>query len=203
MNHADESRRALLQGLSGTLGLGWLAANWPAVASAAEHAHHMMVSAGPATISHLGAAEAAIAELAAAHIIPSDDSPGAREAGVIYFIDYCVGAHALGAGDEFRNGLKALDASARDRYPEAAGFAALTPARQVEMLHAIERTPFFAGLHRLTVVGLLASPAYGGNRDGAGWKLIGFDDTHVYAPPFGYYDRDYPGFVPYGTEPGR
>jgi gluconate 2-dehydrogenase gamma chain len=203
MNHADESRRALLQGLSGSLGLGWLAANWPAIARAAEHAHHMMILSGPATISHLTAAEASIAELATAHIVPSDDSPGAREAGVIYFIDYCVGAHALGAGDEFRSGLKALDASANQRFPDAAGFAALTPARQVEMLHAIERTPFFAQLHRLTVVGLLASPAYGGNRDGVGWKLIGFDDTHVYAPPFGYYDRDYPGFVPYTAEPRR
>jgi hypothetical protein len=31
-------------------------------------------------------------------------------------------------------------------------------------------------------------------------KLIGFDDTHIYAPPFGYYDRDYAGFVPYTAE---
>ena len=38
-------------------------------------------------------------------------------------------------------------------------------------------------------------PAYGGNRDGVGWKLIGFEDRHVFQPPFGYYDRDYPGFV--------
>jgi hypothetical protein len=33
--------------------------------------------------------------------------------------------------------------------------------------------------------------------------MIGFDDTHVYAPPFGYYDRDYAGFVPYAAEPRR
>ena len=38
-------------------------------------------------------------------------------------------------------------------------------------------------------------PAYGGNRDRVGWKLIGFEDTHAFYPPFGYYDRDYPGFV--------
>ena len=31
---------------------------------------------------------------------------------------------------------------------------------------------------------------------GAGWKLIGFEDQHVFEPPFGYYDRDYPGFTP-------
>ncbi len=203
MSEADESRRLLLQGLSGTLGLGILAAHWPAVANAAEHAHHMIGAPGPATISHLTPAEAAIAEIASAHIIPGGDSPGAREAGVVYFIDYCAGEGCLGVGDDFRSGLLALDASARERFPGASGFAALTPARQVELLHSVERTPFFAQLHLLTVVGLLASPSYGGNRDGVGWKMIGFDDTHVYAPPFGYYDRDYPGFVPYAAEPRR
>jgi len=38
-------------------------------------------------------------------------------------------------------------------------------------------------------------PAYGGNRGGVGWKLIGFEDAHVFQPPFGYYDRGYPGYV--------
>ena len=47
----------------------------------------------------------------------------------------------------------------------------------------------------LTVLGMFTMPAYGGNRDGLGWQLIGFVDQHVFKPPFGYYDRDYPGFV--------
>jgi gluconate 2-dehydrogenase gamma chain len=203
MSDMNESRRALLKGVSGSLGLGWLAANWPAVAGAAEHMNQMMSATGPATISHLTAAEAAIADAAASRIVPTDDTPGAHEAGVIYFIDYCVGARCLGVGDDFRDGLKALDTSARERVSDAAGFVALSATRQVELLHSIERSPFFAQLHMLTVIGLLASPSYGGNRDGAGWKMIGFDDTHVYAPPFGYYDRDYPGFAPYSTEPRR
>jgi hypothetical protein len=53
----------------------------------------------------------------------------------------------------------------------------------------------------LTVIGMFTMPAYGGNRGGAGWKLLGFEDSHAFHPPFGYYDRDYPGFVPEG-EPG-
>jgi gluconate 2-dehydrogenase gamma chain len=206
MKDMNESRRALLKGATGALGLGWLAANWPTVAGAAEHAHQMMnmsVAAGPAIISHLTAAEAAIADAAAAHIVPTDDTPGAHEAGVVYFMDYCVGAHCLGVGDDFRDGLKGLDTRAHERFPDAAGFVALSSARQVELLHSIEHTPFFAQLHMLTVIGLLSSPSYGGNRDSAGWKVIGFDDTHIYAPPFGYYDKDYTGFVPYSTEPRR
>ena len=51
------------------------------------------------------------------------------------------------------------------------------------------------GLMVLTLFGMFSMPAYGGNRDGVGWTLIGFEDAHVFHPPFGYYDRDYPGFV--------
>jgi hypothetical protein len=48
---------------------------------------------------------------------------------------------------------------------------------------------------------MFSLPAYGGNRDAAGWKLIGFEDQHVFHPPFGYYDRDYPGFVADAARP--
>jgi hypothetical protein len=42
---------------------------------------------------------------------------------------------------------------------------------------------------------MFSLPAYSGNRGGIGWKLIGFEDHHVFHPPFGYYDRGDPGFV--------
>jgi hypothetical protein len=45
-------------------------------------------------------------------------------------------------------------------------------------------------------MGTLASSRYGGNHEGLGWKLMGFEDQHVFEPPFGYYDRDYSGFAP-------
>ena len=51
----------------------------------------------------------------------------------------------------------------------------------------------------LTVLGFLSSPKYGGNASGVGWKAIGFSDRHMFQPPFGYYDREYTGFVPYET----
>jgi hypothetical protein len=44
---------------------------------------------------------------------------------------------------------------------------------------------------------MFCSPRYRGNYRETGWKLIGFEDQHVFTPPFGYYDRDYAGFVPY------
>ena len=63
-------------------------------------------------------------------------------------------------------------------------FAQLTAAQQDEVLHALEddkiklanvpAKSFFALLWQNTQEGYLADPAYGGNRDFAGWKLIGF-----------------------------
>jgi len=50
-------------------------------------------------------------------------------------------------------------------------------------------------------MGTLAASQYGGNFSGEGWKLIGFEDQHVFTAPFGYYDKDYAGFLPYTAEP--
>jgi len=47
---------------------------------------------------------------------------------------------------------------------------------------------------------MFSSPKYGGNFQGSGWKLMGFVDQHAFAPPFGYYDAQYQGFVPYAAE---
>jgi Gluconate 2-dehydrogenase subunit 3 len=58
----------------------------------------------------------------------------------------------------------------------------------------VERTPFFERVRLLTLLGMFALPKYGGNRDHVGWQLIGFPDQHIFQPPFGYYDREYPGF---------
>jgi gluconate 2-dehydrogenase gamma chain len=196
------SRRALLKTVPGTVGLAWLAAQWPTVVEAATHAHaHAQADPGaaraPSTLRALSPREAAIADAVAAQIIPTDDTPGAREAGVVWFIDWCLANRALGVNDDLRAGLVRLDDTARARFPDADGFVSLTPARQQELLHGIATTPFFEGMRFLTVCGFLASPKYGGNRDEVGWKVIGFEDPHAYAPPFGHYDAEYEGFVPY------
>ena len=62
--------------------------------------------------------------------------------------------------------------------------------KQIEFLKSVDRTPFFGIARMLTLVGMFALPKYGGNYGGAGWQLIGFEDQHVYAPPFGYYDQE-------------
>ena len=46
----------------------------------------------------------------------------------------------------------------------------------------------------------LGRPFYMAARVTSEFKLVGFVDQHAWTPPFGYYDRDYPGIVPYSKE---
>jgi hypothetical protein len=95
---------------------------------------------------------------------------------------------------DFRSQLAAFRLRCQAQYPDAQSFAALTHEQQIAFLTQVERTPFFERVRLLTLLGMFALPKYGGNRDHVGWKLIGFQDQHIFSPPFGYYDRDYPGF---------
>lgn len=151
-------------------------------------------SGGP-TLSFLSAAEAADVDAVAAQIIPSDDTPGAREAGVVFFIDRALATFLSQLASDYRVALRAFQAAFRDRHSGVASFASLPSERQVEYLETVDQTPFFEMTRLLTQLGMFSLPGYGGNRDSAGWRLIGFEDRHFFQPPFGYYDREYPGFV--------
>lgn len=132
----------------------------------------------------LTADEAADIESIAAEIIPTDDTPGAREAGVIWFIDSALAADHADQQQVVRTGLAQLRGAVR-----SPGFAALDAARKQELLRSIESTEFFKTIRTLTVMGFLADPRYGGNRDHIGWNTIGFSHAHVHRPPFGHYDK--------------
>jgi gluconate 2-dehydrogenase gamma chain len=74
--------------------------------------------------------------------------------------------------------------------PGATSFATLTPAEQDAVLHEIEQTPFFQTVRFHTIVGTFAVPTYGGNRDYAGWHMLGFEHQPAFQPPFGFYDAE-------------
>lgn len=92
----------------------------------------------------------------------------------------------------YREAIAGVDAHCRQQYGKP--FAQLAPAQQDEVLHALEdgkielaKVPaktFFALLWQNTQEGFLADPAYGGNRDFTGWKLIGFP-----GPRYNYVDE--------------
>jgi len=141
--------------------------------------------------STLQAHEAACLESIAGRILPEDESgPGAIKGGVIYFIDKVLGSSRQEWLGLLRDGLLELDAQAMSAHGSAS-FALLESAKQDELLRAIEQTTFFDTMRMLTMAGMFALPEYGGNRDHAGWQLIGFGHHQVWQPPFGHYDADY------------
>jgi gluconate 2-dehydrogenase gamma chain len=183
----DPARRCFLGQSGATLGAAWLAANGALLSAAARAAVETRTAA--AGYRHLGNAEAADFAAIAARIVPSDEGPGATEAGVIWFIDAALGGFAADKAAALREGLAALNASLGGNGP-ARRFASLDASAQDLALGAIDGTPFFEALRFLTLAGLLVNPDYGGNRDHVGWQLIGFEHRHAWQPPFGHYDAE-------------
>jgi len=194
------SRRQFLGTAGGAAGAAWIGLHWPSIAAAAQHGHDAAAGRTEHEFQVLSTAQARDVEAIAAQIVPSGRTPGAREAGVVYFIDRIhAGIYAAGAAD-FVAGLKDFQDEFARRRPDAGPFAGLPDEGQLAHLREVEKTPFFESMRFLTVLGLLSLPSYGGNAGQVGWKLVGFVDRHVWEPPFGHYDRDYPGFEPYAGE---
>ena len=170
----------------------WLAASpfAAAVLAAQQHAHQAARSTPPPPLSILHADEAREIEAIAAQIIPADDTPGAREAGVIYFIDRALATFHQDKRPIYSTGLKDVQAKRAALFPGSQSIAALQPAAQIRLLQAIEKTDFFELVRTHTVLAFFGNPSYGGNRDQIGWKLIGFEDRFHFEPPFGYYDAE-------------
>ena len=124
-------------------------------------------------------------EAIAARLIPTDHEPGAREAGCVNFIDKALAHEDAAQRPTYVAGLRGIDAVAR--RVGSAPFAALVPAQQDRVLASLEdgdapgwpagevgAQEFFAAIWLHTLWGFLADPKYGGNRDFAGWKVIGY-----------------------------
>jgi len=184
------SRRSFLAGSATGLSSAWVAAHWPGILAAQEHAQRAAASGKPGKFEFFSAEQAAEVDSVAAQIIPSDETPGAREAGAVYFIDRALTTFDEGRQAVYTQGLKSLQAKTAELVPGASKFSGLTPAQQIQVLKAIETTPFFNQVRVHTITGFVANPEYGGNHDKIGWNLIGFEGAFHYAPPFGYYDRE-------------
>lgn len=185
MSHRASSRRDFLKSSAGsTLAL----LSWPAIAAARAQAAAAQTAGAAFTV--LNAGEAAELAAIAARIIPTDDTPGATEAGVIYFVDHILGTGRAEMLEPLRQGLASLREKVTAGY-DTTDFHSLASSQQDELLKSIEKTPFFNTMRFLTIAGTFTLPEYGGNRGGVGWKLIGFEPQHMYQPPFGFYDAEY------------
>jgi gluconate 2-dehydrogenase gamma chain len=108
-----------------------------------------------------------------ARLIPTDDNgPGAKEAQAWRYIDRALAGYLSSSRQAYATGLADLDRRAMDM--RGMRFAALAPADQDAVLHAIEATPFFALVRNHTIQGTFCDPFYGGNANFVGWDLLGY-----------------------------
>ena len=201
MNTSDEqdtpSRRSFLLSTGGWLTSAWLGTHWSSIAAAAHHAEELAAAPTLAGFQFFSPGEAADVGAIAAQIVPSGTTPGAREAHAVYFTDRALSTFFASWASDYRAGLTEFQSKFHAANPSAASFAAASSDEQIAFLKTVDHTPFFETERTLTLLGMFSSPKYGGNYQGSGWKLMGFEDQHIFAPPFGYYDAEYPGFVPY------
>jgi len=172
------SRRNFLIKSVGASSAAWLAANWPAQVAAAEKAQAM------GAFTYFSREQAADVDAMAAQIYPTTDTPGAREAQVIYFIDLALVTFAQDKQAIYKQGLADLSAKTGGK-----AFGSLSVADQIVLLTSIEKTPFFRTVRDHTIMGMFAAPQHGGNYKKVGWSQIGFDDSLNFRAPFGAYDK--------------
>jgi hypothetical protein len=175
--------------LAGTVGGAWLAANSSELLAAATRASRLDTDQLQ-SFRVLTAEEAREIEAATALIVPSDDTPGAREARVVHFVDQSLATFAKDQKVGMQSAVAELRKRARRKG--ASSFAALGEADQIRILEDMEKNAAdqFNTLWSVTLVGMLANPSYGGNFAKAGWKWIGFSDQFSWAAPYGWYDRN-------------
>jgi gluconate 2-dehydrogenase gamma chain len=200
----DESsgRRRFLKSV-GALGAAGVPATVVPIPASGAEAHAHSASGKTAKYMYFTAAEVAFVDAAVARLIPADElGPGAKEAGVTYFIDqqlfggwgtmakmYRQGPHPEGTPQQgYQSPLTPQEiyrAAIREiNHLLGRPFEKLSAKEQDEVLKnmeegklALESVPsrfFFNLLLDNTIEGFFCDPIYGGNRDKVGWKLVGF-----------------------------
>src|SRR5215470_16045796 len=201
MKKHDEARRAFLIGAAA--GAGAVAgASLDAFAQTQERHDEQHKAADTPTTDAQGTAhvhsgghgaflndeDSATVTALAERIMPgAPGKPGATDAGVINYIDLALAGAYADQQDFYRRGIAQLDGYCQATYKEA--FAKLSAAQQDEVISVLEQgkatgfswpraQAFFNTLRTHTIEGMFADPVYGGNKDFAGWRLVGFPGAH-------------------------
>jgi gluconate 2-dehydrogenase gamma chain len=191
MSKHDEARRAFFKGAA--IGAGAVAGaglvpeafaqtheqrNDSPATTAQAHAH------GPGHGAFLNDDDAVTVAAFTERLMPgAPGKPGAGDAGVLKYIDLALAGAYSDLQDFYRRGLASLDAYCRKTHNQS--FVGLDAARQDAVITALEEgkatgftwpsaQAFFNTVRTHTMEGLFADPVYGGNKDFAGWLLVGF-----------------------------
>jgi len=186
-----QNRRAFLRAAM-AVGATWATVDLAQVEDALAWAHDQSAAPEAARrLSVLTTPQAEVIEAITARILPAvDGRPGAAECGAIYFIDRALASFNAPQKKVYVDGIADVNTRARSKQSDVGSFAALAVDQQVEVLKAIEQSPFFQAVRFDTIVGTFAMPKWGGNKDYAGWHMIGFEHQPRFQPPFGFYDAE-------------
>ena len=199
----DEGRRAFLVGTA--IGAGAAAtALVPEALAESRHSHDAahgsapaQETTAPATTPVMGGGygaffnedDARTIEAVAERLMPgAPGKPGATDANVKNYIDLALSGPYADQQFFYRCGLEQLDAHCVAAYGKP--FRSLGAAQQDETLAALEHgkstafswptaQAFFTAVHKHTLEGMFADPVYGGNKDFAGWILVGFPGAQM------------------------
>lgn len=209
MTKHDEGRRAFLIGTA--VGAAAGAALVPEAFAKDRGEHHAAANAPAATPAMGHNANAAMSDMSGGHgaFFNDDDAktvaafverlmpgvpgkPGATDAGVANYIDLALAGAYEDQQYFYRCGLAQLDAHCTQAYGKP--FRRITEAQQDETVAALQQgkvsefvwpsaPAFFNTLRTHTMEGMFADPVYGGNKDFAGWRLVGFPGAQpIYTP---------------------
>jgi gluconate 2-dehydrogenase gamma chain len=200
MTKHDASRRAFL--VRAAVGAGAAAGAGLVPDAIAQNHDHMEGGAATPGAQHPSGSEhgaffnhADAATIAAftERLMPSaPDKPGARDADVLNYIDLALAGAYAEMQDFYRRGLALLEAYCRGTYKEP--FVRLNSEQQDEVIASLESgkatgftypspREFFSILRTHTMEGMFADPLYGGNKDFAGWRLVGFPGAQAVFTP--------------------
>ena len=118
---------------------------------------------------------------------------------MINYIDLALAGAYSDLQDFYRRGLAALDVHCRTTYTKP--FVKLGAAKQDEVITALEQgkasefswptaQAFFNTVRNHTMEGMFADPVYGGNKDFAGWVLVGFPGAQPLFSPADMNSKD-------------
>lgn len=134
--------------------------------------------------------EARLLEAIAEQIIPTDEWPGGRDAGVVTFIDRQLAGPYRRFQQTYRNGLAGITAicqtQARKRFEELSWEEQTSFLRDMESGKLDEGLwkggfgrRFFEMLRSHSLQGYYGSPRHGGNKNYVSYKMIGLDYPQI------------------------
>jgi gluconate 2-dehydrogenase gamma chain len=207
MKKHDEARRAFLIGAAAGAGALTSAGLVPDAVAQTHETHDDAPQTTAQGHTHTGGHGAflndddtATVTAFAERLMPgAPGKPGATDAGVLNYIDLALAGAYADQQDFYRRGLAALDAFCRREH--GAPFVKLDPAKQDAVIAALEQgkaagfawpsaQAFFNTVRTHVMEGMFADPVYGGNKDFAGWVLIGFPGAQPLFSPADLASKD-------------